>query len=99
MDTWYSLNLGDGIEAYEPSKNIRDVFFPIFAAAGGRNDMVVFSREDPETNIITVYFSPSAHEVAALFGATPCEKPSRDDRLIIHVGDVRAWDILYPGTE
>ena len=47
-------------------------------AAGNPLHMVVFSREDPETNIITAYFSPSAHTLAALFNATPCEKPSPD---------------------
>ncbi len=99
MDTWYSLNLGDGIEAYQPLTKIKEAFWLFFTAAGGPHDMVVLSREDPETNIITAYFSPHAHETARLFNAIPCKKPSKDDRLIIHVGDVRAWNIFYPGTE
>ncbi len=98
MDTWYSRSLGDGIEAYQPSKQIIDSFMPFHDTAGNPLHMVVFSREDPETNIITANFSPSAHALAALFNATPCEKPSPDG-LTFLVGDQRAWDILYPGIE
>ena len=101
MSTWYAVELGDGIQAYEPSHRIQELFTPIFVAAGCPFDMAVFSRYDFDKNIVTAYFSPSAHEVAKLFKATPCEKPSRysPDRLALLIGDVRCWDIFYPSAE
>jgi hypothetical protein len=98
METWYSRNLGDGFEAYQPTKQIINSFTQLHDAAGNPIHMVVFSREDRKTNIITAYFSPSAHALAALFNATPCEKPSPAG-LTFLVGDRRAWDIFYPGIE
>jgi hypothetical protein len=95
MDTWFSVELGDGIQAYEPSNKIQDVFIPIFTAAQYPIDMAVFSRYDLEQNIVTAYFSPSAFEVAKIFKAKPCEKPSRDG-LALLIGDVRVWGIHYP---
>ena len=98
MSTWYSINLGDGIAAYEPSSKIQEAFTPFFIAAGCPHDMAVFSRYDLKENIVTAYFSPSAYEIARLFNATPCEKPSRH-RLGLLIGDVRVWDIFHPSTK
>jgi len=95
MNTWFAVALGDGIEAYEPSQKIQEIFTPVFVAAGLPFDMAVFSRYDLDENIVTAYFSPSAHAIAKLFNATLCEKPSRPD-LTLLVGDVRCWDIFFP---
>ena len=95
MPTWFSKDLGDGMAAYDPRLQIMDAFVPMFAAAGCPIDMAVFSRYDLRTNVVTVYFSPRASELAGIFGAQPCEKPSRDD-LCLSVGDVRAWEHFYP---
>lgn len=99
MSTWYSADLGDGIEAYEPSNKIQEIFTPVFVAAGFPFDMAVFSRYDLDKNIVTAYFSPSAHEIAKLFNATPCEKPLRQNRLSLLIGDIRCWDIFYPSEK
>jgi len=98
METWYSKEIGDGIQAYQPSNQIQEVFTPFFIAAGCPHDMAVFSRYDLKRNIVTVYFSPSACEIAKTFNATPCEKPSRSG-LGLLVGDVRCWHIFYPSTQ
>lgn len=98
MSTWSSVDLGDGVAAYEPSGRIQEAFIPFFAAAGLPHDMAVFSRYDLQENMVTAYFSPSAHEIGKLFEAIPCEKPSRP-RLSLLVGDVRAWDIFYPSAK
>lgn len=95
MDTWYLKELGDGIEAYQPSYQIMEAFTPVFAAAGCPHDMAVFSRYDLKTNMVTVYFSPSASGLAKAFNASPCEKPVRPG-LGLLVGDVRSWTVLFP---
>ncbi len=50
--------------------------------------MAVFSRYDLEKNIVTVYFSPGASALAKMFGAAPCEKPKKEGRLSLLVGDL-----------
>jgi hypothetical protein len=98
MDTWYSKDLGDGVDAYAPTKQIQDAFVPLFSAAGCPVDMAVFSRYDLRKNVVTVYFSPSASQLAGAFGAVPCGKPTREE-LGLLVGDQRCWDLFYPASE
>lgn len=95
MDTWFSVDLGDGVAAYGPSLKIQEAFTSFFIAADCPQDMAVFSRYNLKQNVVTVYFTPSASSIAKLFKATPCEKPSRPE-LGLLVGDVRVWAIFYP---
>ena len=99
MTRWYSKNIGDGIKAYEPSKQIQEAFPPLFTAAGTPVSMAVFSRYDLETNVVTVYFSPEAAELAQIFSATPCEKPSFENSLGLLAGDQKSIGILFPETQ
>ena len=99
MTTWYSKDIGNGIEAYEPSNQIQDAFLPLFAAAGNPVDMAVFSRYDLRANVVTVYFSPAAAELAQTFSAIPCEKPSFENHLALLVGDQRSIGTLFPETQ
>ncbi|MGA2331313.1 MAG: hypothetical protein ABSG75_06085 [Syntrophales bacterium] len=99
MTQWYSKDLGDGREAYAPSDQIQTAFLLLFAAAGQPIDMAVFSRYDLEKNIVTVYFAPGASALAEMFGAQPCEKPGKDGRLSLLVGDARCWQLFYPSTQ
>jgi hypothetical protein len=96
--TWFSKDLGDGVQAYAPRLQIMDAFMPMFAVAGCPIDMAVFSRYDLRTNVVTIYFSPRASELAKMFGATPCEQPIRED-FSLSVGDVRAWEHFYPAAQ
>lgn len=95
MSTWFSADLGDGVAAYNPSNQIQEVFMPLFAAAGCPKDMAVFSRYDLEKNVVTAYFTPSAHLVGKVFKAVPCEKPSSDGIGLL-VGEAGSWDIFFP---
>lgn len=70
---WYSLELGDGIEANAPTRQLLEFFPAYFLEAGQPEDMGIFSRYDLERNIVTAYFTPSAARLAEQFGATPCE--------------------------
>ncbi len=98
MSTWYSVDLGDGVEAFDPTSKIEEVFFSLFAVAGCPKDMAVFSKYPTETNIVTVYFTPSAHLVAKLFNAAPCEKPSTDGIGLL-AGDANALTVFFPDWE
>ncbi len=98
MNQWYSKDLGDGVQAFAPSTQIQKAFIPAFASAGQPIDMAVFSRYDLEKNIVTVYFSPGAANLATVFNATPCEKPSFE-RLSFLVGDQRCIGMFFPETQ
>lgn len=99
MSQWYSKELGDGVSAFAPTGQIQEAFLPLFAAAGQPTDMAVFSRYDLEKNIVTVYFSPGASALAKMFGASPCEKPKKEGRLSLVVGDQRCLELFYPSTQ
>jgi hypothetical protein len=98
MDQWYSVSLGDGITAGMPSTEIEAVFGPLFASAGKRPDMAVFTRAESEGRLhceIIAYFSPAAGQVAEAFDAKPCARPVRAG-LGLLAGDDRAWSVLFP---
>lgn len=99
MTQWFSKTLGDGVQAFEPTRQIQDAFLQVFAAAGQPTDMAVFSRYELEKNIVTVYFSPGAVALAKMFGATACEKPSREGRLSLLVGDQGCLEMFFPSAQ
>lgn len=95
MSSWYSKALGDGVAAAAPSMKILEAFSPLYIGAGQPGEMAVFSRYDLEANVVTVYFTPAAAQLASLFAATPCEKPSGEGIGLL-VGDARAWKAFFP---
>ncbi len=98
MELWYSKELGDGMMASMPSDEIREAFLKSFIAAGRPVNMAVFTRYESEGRLhceATAYFSPAAADVAKVFDAEPCEKPSRAG-LGLLAGDERSWPALFP---
>jgi hypothetical protein len=98
MEPWYSKQLGDGMLACMPSAKIEKIFLPLFESAGKPVNMAVFTRHDSQGRLhceVTAYFSPAAAEVAKVFDAEPCEKPSRAE-LGLLAGDKRSWSVLFP---
>jgi hypothetical protein len=95
MDTWFCKSLGDSAAASAPSLRIQKLFSPLYAASGQPASMAVFARHDRKANRVTAYFSPRAVELAALFGAQPCDKPPSDGIGLL-VGDARSWAIFFP---
>jgi hypothetical protein len=96
MNSWYSVNLGDGIMAAMPSAEIQELFLKSFTAAGKPSDMAVFTRHesgDLHCEVIA-YFSPAASDVAEAFDAQPCEKPVRAE-LGLLAGDEYSWAALF----
>ncbi|MBI3168501.1 MAG: hypothetical protein HYZ22_08490 [Chloroflexi bacterium] len=100
MKNWYSIGIGDGIMAAEPSEEIQVLFSQIFEATGMPVEMAVFTRHESEGRLhceVVAYFSPAALEVAEAFDAQPCEKPARTG-LGLLAGDNRAWSLLFDET-
>ena len=97
MSTWYSKDLGDGVAAFGPTSKIQEAFLALAKAGSISSDIAVFSRYDLKSNIVTVYFTPSASLLASAFGATPCEKPGPEGKLGLLVGDARSWELHFPG--
>ena len=98
MNSWYSISLGDGIMAASPSAEIEASFLQSFHAAGKPSDMAVFTRLESEGRLhceVLAYFSPAAKDIAAIFDAQPCEKPSYTG-LGLLAGDPLAWSVLFP---
>ncbi len=98
---WYSLSLGDGIMAAGPSKEICAAFSKIFELTGDPYDAAVFTRSESEGRLhceVIAYFSPAAAELANVFEAEPCERPSRSG-LGLLAGNDQCWKILFPESE
>ncbi|HNN13938.1 MAG TPA: hypothetical protein PKL78_10285 [Anaerolineales bacterium] len=97
-DTWYFLNLGDGMMAPMLLSEIEEGFQRFFVLAGSPRDMAVFTRSESEGRLhceVVAYFSPSAEEVALAFEALPCRKPSYTG-LGLAAGDEHSWSDLFP---
>ncbi|NOH02413.1 MAG: hypothetical protein HND47_10910 [Chloroflexi bacterium] len=98
---WYSLPLGDGMTANEPSEEIRAAFWDAFKSAGEPADMAVFTRHESEGRLhceVVAYFSPSASGLAKLFEAEPCQRPSRSG-LDLLAGAGGSGSVLFPESE
>ncbi len=60
--------------------------------------MAIFTRYESEGRLqceVVAYFTPAALDVAKIFDAEPCEKPTRSG-LGLLAGDERAWSALFP---
>src|SRR5512143_298353 len=98
MNTWFRLDLGDGMLADVPSEQVAEAFQPSFEAAGKPLEMAVFTRPESEGRLhceVIAYFSPAAAKIALDFDAEPCEKPARSG-LGLLAGDPRCWSLLFP---
>ena len=96
MASWYSKELGDGVEANKSTKEIQEAFLTLAMAGRCSSDVAVFSRYDLETNVVTVYFTPSAELLAKKFGAVPCEKPIPEEGFGLSAGDAMALEVHFP---
>ena len=97
MASWYSKDLGDGIQAQKPTAEIRNAWETLRVARRISSDAAVFSRYDLETNVHTVYFTPSAELLAKDIGAMPCEKPDPKKDFSLIAGEDGAWEAHFPG--
>ena len=100
MASWYCRELGDGVEAFLPTAELEEMLLDMAMKKNvpihNSSDVAVFSRYDLETNVVTIYFSPSAKLAAIEFGAISCKKPVYTENLAFVFGDVRARDLHFP---
>ena len=98
MSSWYSLDLGDGVEAAAPSLRVQEIFENFFSANGLPKDMAVFIEYNLDNHTTTLYVSPAAKSVALAIGASRCEKPSPEQLTMLH-GRQDGWPVIFPGLE
>ena len=95
MSTWFSKALGDGVDALGPTTQIQQSYAALEFATRLPIDCAVFSYYDLRANVVTVYFTPSASQLAKTYGATPCDKPENKEGFSLLNGDMRVWTILF----
>lgn len=98
MSTWYSLNIGHSADAEEPTRQVQNAVMAAHITAFRDPEIALFSTHNLEDMTVTLYFSPKADPIAQSFGASPCSRPQRDDRLGLLCCDPRAWDALFSHT-
>lgn len=99
--SWYSKELGDGVEAFKPTDTFQQAFFAwsMSLAKQGRQlppGAALFSKYDLQRNIVTAYITPEAAMVAQTLGFAESPKPTIED-LGLLFGSPQAWDIHFPG--
>ena len=92
---WRSIDIGDGVEAFEPTGRIQQAYTALDIATTLPLDCAIFSHYNLRTNIVTVYFSPSALRLAEAFGASPCTPPTNIESFSMLIGSPRAWGLLF----
>jgi hypothetical protein len=98
MRSWSCKNLGDGLMAWEPLREIEERFQSAFNEAGRPKDMALFMRHLSDGRLhceVTVYFSPASVGLALELEAKPCDKPLPEG-LSLLAGDEDAWCLLLP---
>ena len=94
---WHSLTLGDGIDAQAPTATIQQAYTALELATNLPADCAVFSHYDLRVNVVTVYFSPSALQLARAFGAEPCDPPEKNEGFSLLIGARdKVWGLLFP---
>lgn len=91
---WHYRYIDDPKEAFLTSHKFMDAVW-WSAAIRGLPDVAVFSRFDEETGSVHFYFSPQTQAVAISHGASPCEKPSRQNLGSLLAGDQTLIDRLF----
>lgn len=82
MTQWYRLDLGNGADAYAPTRKIQEAFMATVMLNASDAQNALFSRYDIRADNVEIYFAPGAALVARAFHAIPCDKPSlTDDRI------------------
>jgi len=98
MRDWFSKNLGDGMLASEPLRQLEALLLAWYANAGNPKDMAAFIRHESDGRLhcdVKVYFSPASIVVAREVDAKPCGRPVPND-LSLLAGSEDAWITLFP---
>lgn len=99
MATWYSIELNDDEAAKKTMQRVMDAFVPKYVSAGRPVDMAIFTSQNEDNKIITLYFSAKAVSLAMQFGAAPCDDTFVNTDLSLLVGDQRSIELLFPDAQ
>lgn len=93
---WFSLNLKAGVD--EIIEDAWQLAWEVARSGDALADYsnAIFLKAGSGDSGPTIYFTPSAHELAGTFGAKACQKPAAKGMTLI-AGDPRAWDIHFDG--
>lgn len=95
---WFSKDIGGKLDASESYDHIKSLFFTAWVSAGRPEGMAIFEFYDNTFDIVTLYFTPSAKELAEYLKATPCEKPPISIGLTMIVGCYGGLEHHYPSS-
>lgn len=77
MTSWYRLDLGNGADAFAPTREIQEACIALLMAHGKPwPEWALFSRYDLQADNVELYFTPAASALALQHGARPCDKPT-----------------------
>jgi len=93
---WYRLDLGREREAFEPARQIQQVFMAKFLMARPGSGRALFSSCDPVADKVCLFFSPAAADIAIRFRAEPCDKPLAPSYLSLLAGESEALVVHFP---
>lgn len=80
MNTWYKLDLGNGMDAHPKTSEVQRDFTALYFASGLRpTGAMLFSRYDLARDNVELFFNPESAEIARRHGARPCDKPVQND--------------------
>lgn len=91
---WHYLYIRDSKKAQRISEEFMEKVWWCNATQS-HADAAVFSRFDSAEDGVHYYFTPLATVVAVKYGATPCEKPSRENLGKLLSGEQTIIERLY----
>jgi hypothetical protein len=95
MESWRSLDLGDGVQAYWLTQRIVKACAASVTQDGWVAECGVFSRYVWASGTFIAFFTPAAETLALKFGALACGKPSAKDLRLI-AGERHLLDAHFP---
>lgn len=98
MKSWFVINLGDAMLAYDERDRIAQRLTSAHLSAGSPPQMAAFVRHESAGHLhceLKIYLSPDFEAVTHEVRAKPCDKPSPHD-LGLFVGSQKSWPLLFP---
>ncbi len=95
---WHRLDLGNGVDALAPTKEIQQVFTAMLISSGAvHSELALFSRYDLAADNVELYFTPALGNLAGQFNAYPCEKPTlNENRMSLVCGEGDGMLVHFP---
>ncbi|MBV7457342.1 hypothetical protein KW843_22875 [Acidovorax sp. sif1233] len=99
MSTWYRLDVGDLTQAAPHVANTQRAFMAPYLIAPAGSGRALFQRENAESGMVELFFTPQAGDVAGALGAVPCEKPGIDNGHIFMLAGDDELRTYFPGQQ